>query len=301
MRGAPRATLPAALALVAGLGGCAGQEAGDMGAGGGGGAGAADGVAGGGGAAAEAGATGEVNTVFIEEMTWTEIQAAIDAGTTTVILPTAGTEQNGPHMVMGKHRYIVEEASDRIARALGNALVAPAVTYVPEGNVDPPSGHMRYAGTITLPNEYFMKLVEYAARSFRAHGFTDIVFIGDSGGNQGGMEAVAAQLNAEWGGDGATVHFVGDYYANNGFRDWLVEQGETDETIGRHAGISDTSILLYTDPQHIRRDQLAPGGGFEGSGVSGDPTRASAEYGRVGMEMRVDAAVRQIRAATGSM
>ena len=241
-----------------------------------------------------------VTTVFIEELTWTEIRDAIDAGSTTVILPTAGTEQNGPHMVMGKHRYIIDEASDRIARELGNALVAPAVTYVPEGEVDPPSGHMRYAGTITLPNEFFMKLVEYAGRSFRAHGFTDIVFIGDSGGNQGGMEAVAAQLNDEWGGDGATVHFIGDYYANNGFRDWLMEQGETDESIGRHAGISDTSILLYVDPAHIRQDQLAPGGGFEDSGVSGDPTRASAEYGRVGMEMRVDAAVRQIRVAMGS-
>ena len=249
---------------------------------------------------APAGGAEPVNTVFIEEMTWTEIRDAIDGGMTTVILPTAGTEQNGPHMVMGKHRYIIDEASDRIARELGNALVAPAVTYVPEGEVDPPSGHMRYAGTITLPNEFFMKLVEYAARSFRAHGFTDIVFIGDSGGNQRGMEAVATMLNDEWGGDGATVHFIGDYYANNGFRDWLMEQGETEETIGRHAGISDTSILLYVEPRHIRQDQLAPGGGFENSGVSGDPTRASAEYGRVGMEMRVDAAVRQIRATMGT-
>ena len=250
---------------------------------------------------AAAAASEETGTVFIEEMTWTEIRDAIDAGTTTVILPTAGTEQNGPHMVMGKHRYIIEEASDRIARELGNALVAPTVTYVPEGDVDPPSGHMRFAGSITLPNEFFMKLVEYAARSFRVHGFTDIVFIGDSGGNQRGMQAVAEMLNEEWGGEGATVHFIGDYYANNGFRDWLMEQGETDETIGRHAGISDTSILLYVEPEHIRQDQLAPGGGFENSGVSGDPTRASAEYGRVGMEMRVDAAVRQIRAAMGSM
>ena len=251
--------------------------------------------------AAQAAEAQEVNTVLIEEMTWTEIRAAIDGGATTAILPTAGTEQNGPHMVMGKHRYIIDEASDRIARELGNALVAPTVTYVPEGNVDPPSGHMRYAGTITLPNEYFMKLLEYSALSFRAHGFTDIVFIGDSGGNQRGMEEVANMLNEDWGGDGARVHFIGDYYSANGFQDWLLEQGETDESIGRHAGISDTSILLYVAPQHIRQDQLAPGGGFEDSGVSGDPTRASAEYGMVGMEMRVDAAVSQIRAAIGSM
>ena len=242
----------------------------------------------------------DVNTVFIEEMTWTEVQEAIDRGATTVILPTAGTEQNGPHMVTGKHRYIIDEASDRIARELGDALVAPTVTYVPEGGVDPPSGHMRYAGTITLPNEFFMKLLEYAARSFRAHGFTDIAFIGDSGGNQRGMEAVAEMLNEEWGGEGSRVHFIGDYYANNGFRDWLVEQGEVPDSIGGHAGISDTSILLYVEPRHIRQDKLAPGGGFEGSGVSGNPTRASAEYGEVGMRMRVDAAVRQIRAARGS-
>ena len=239
-------------------------------------------------------------TVFIEEMTWTEIREAIDDGTTTVILPTAGTEQNGPHMVMGKHKYIVEEASKRIAERLGNALVAPVVTYVPEGEVDPPSGHMRMAGTITLPNEFFMKLVEYAARSFRAHGFTDIVFIGDSGGNQRGMEQVAGELNAEWGGQGARVHFVGDYYANNGYVEWLQEQGETEEDIGTHAGITDTSLMLYVAPQHIRTDQLAPGGGFEGSGVRGNPTRARAEYGEMGMELRVEAAVRQAQALIGA-
>ncbi len=240
-----------------------------------------------------------VNTVFIEEMTWTEVRDAIAGGATTAIVPTAGTEQNGPHMVIGKHRYIIEAASDRIARELGNALVAPVVTYVPEGNVDPPSGHMRYPGTITLPNEFFVKLLEYAARSLRVHGFTDIVLIGDSGGNQRGMEEVAGALNEEWGGEGARVHFIGDYYSANGYREWLAEQGETEESIGRHAGITDTSLLLHVAPQHIRRDRLAPGGGFEGSGVSGDPTRASAEYGEMGMRLRVDAAVRQIRGAIG--
>ena len=245
------------------------------------------------------------STVFLEDMTWTEVQDAIDGGTTTVILPTAGTEQNGPHMILGKHKYIVNEAARRIAVELGNALVAPVVTYVPEGNVDPPSGHMRYAGTITLPNEHFMKLVEYAARSFRAHGFTDIVFIGDSGGNQRGMSAVAEALNEEWAGTlmmdpQGRVHFVGEYYSAHGFDGWLMEQGYDQETIGGHAGIMDTSILWYVAPEHIRVDQRAPGGGFEGSGVSGDPTLASQEYGEVGMDMRVNAALRQIRELVGA-
>jgi creatinine amidohydrolase/Fe(II)-dependent formamide hydrolase-like protein len=236
------------------------------------------------------------DTVFLEELTWTEVRAAIDSGTTTIIVPTAGTEQNGPHMVLGKHKYIVNFAADRIARQLGNTLVAPVVTYVPEGSVDDPSGHMRYAGTITLPNEFFVKLLEYAARSLRVHGFTDIVLIGDSGGNRRGMSEVAEMLNQEWDGTPARVHFVGDYYSANGITEWLVGQGETRESIGSHAGIADTSQLMFVAPEHIRDGARAPSGGFEGSGVSGDPSKASAAYGEQAVRLKVEAAVRQIRA-----
>ena len=237
----------------------------------------------------------ELPSLFLDELTWMEVADAIDAGTTTIIIPTAGTEQNGPHMVLGKHKFIVTAAAERIARQLGNALVAPTVTYVPEGTVERIRGNRQRAGTITLPNEHYMKLLEYAARSLEAGGFTDIVMIGDSGGNQRGMEEVAAMLNREWSDGPGRVHFVGDYYANNGVNEWLNSQGETDEAIGSHAGIRDTSQLWALHPEHIRVDLLAPGGGFEGSGVRGDASRASIEYGRKGLELKVAAAVSQTR------
>jgi creatinine amidohydrolase/Fe(II)-dependent formamide hydrolase-like protein len=235
------------------------------------------------------------DTVFLEELTWTEVRDLLAAGKTTVIVASAGNEQNGPHMVLGKHEFIVRNASDRIARKLGNALVAPIVTYVPEGSIDPPSGHMRHPGTISLPNVYFMKIYEYAARSLRAHGFTDIVFLGDSGGNQEGMKEVALALNQEWKGGKTRVHFIPEYYSGNGFTDWLKTQGETEESIGNHAGISDTSQMLSVAPQHIRKDKLARSGGFEGSGVSGDPTRATEAYGKKGMDLKVETAVARIQ------
>ena len=213
-----------------------------------------------------------------------------------VIVPTAGTEQNGPHMVLGKHKFIINHASNLIARELGNALVAPVMTYVPEGNVEAPSGHLAYAGTITLPNEYFMKVLEYAARSLAVHGFTDIVFIGDSGGNQRGMDEVASLLNAAWADAPSRVHFVGEYYSANGFRDRLNDQGHDNDTIGGHAGIADTSQLLFVNPDHIRADKLAPRGGGEGSGVSGDPTLASTEYGAKGLQLKVEVTVNRVRA-----
>lgn len=241
------------------------------------------------------------DTVFIEELTWTEVRDAIKAGTTTVILATGGTEQNGPHMVLGKHNFIIRHTAEQIARRLGNTLVAPVVSYVPEGNIDPPSGHMRFPGAITLPNEYFMKLLEYAARSFKVNGFRDIVFIGDSGGNQDGMKQVSELLNKEWAGAGVRIHFVPEYYRGSGdsFRDWLIGQGEKKEDVGNHAGITDTSQLLAIAPQHIRKDKLADRGGFEGSGVSGNPTRASVAYGKKGLELKVDRTVGRVRELMG--
>ncbi len=235
------------------------------------------------------------DTVFIEELTWTEVRDAIKAGKTTVILATGGTEQNGPHMVLGKHNFIIKYTAEQIARRLGNALVAPVVAYVPEGNLDPPSGHMRYPGAITLPNEYFTKVLEFAARSFRVNGFRDIVLIGDSGGNQNGMQQVAEMLNREWAGSGVRLHFVPEYYRGTGYAEWLMTQGEKKEDIGTHAGITDTSQLMAIHPQHVRKDKLADRGGFEGSGVSGNPTRARVEYGKKGLELKIDTAVRRVK------
>lgn len=243
-------------------------------------------------------------TVHLEDMTWVEVRAAIAAGKTLAIVPTGGVEQNGPHMVLGKHNYIVRAAAERIAEALGTALVAPVIAFVPEGDVDPPSGHMRWPGTISMPEPVFEAILEHTARSLRAHGFTAIAFLGDSQGNQAAQARVAARLNAAWAEDGVTVLHVGDYYAANGQWEWLIDQGETAATIGQHAGIRDTSELMAVHPGGVRAERLAPGGGrfAEATGVNGDPTRASPERGARLLALKVEAALRQIRAAlaTGS-
>ena len=134
------------------------------------------------------------DTVFLEDLTWTEVRDALAEGTTTVIIPTGGTEQNGPHMVLGTHNFLVKHKAGEVARRLGDALVAPVMAYVPEGDVDPPTGHMRFPGTITTPPEVFEQVLEFAARSFRQHGFRDIALLGDSGGNQASQAAVADRV-----------------------------------------------------------------------------------------------------------
>src|SRR5665213_2186029 len=152
------------------------------------------------------------STVFLEEMTSSELQAEIRAGKTTIIIPIGGTEQNGPDMALGKHNIRVHILSGRIATALGNAIVAPVIAYVPEGNIDPPTAHMRFAGTITIPEGAFEKVLESAAESFRHCGFRDIVFLGDHGGYQTLDNRVAAHLNQVWGPSTARAHAIDEYY-----------------------------------------------------------------------------------------
>ncbi len=239
------------------------------------------------------------DTVFLEDLTWPEVRDALAAGTTTVIIPTGGTEQNGPHMVLGKHNYLVRHKAGEVARRLGNALVAPVMAYVPEGDVDPPTGHMRFPGTITTPPEVFEQVLEFAARSFRQHGFLDIALLGDSGGNQMSQAAVAERLNREWAAMPVRVHHLTDYYPGPGDA-WLVTQGERAEDVGSHAGMHDTASFMFLDPSKLRLDKLAPGVRDDPSGVVGNPARSTAEYGERILEMQIAAAVRQIRALRDS-
>ena len=233
------------------------------------------------------------DTVFLEDLTWTEVRDALADGTTTVIIPTGGTEQNGPHMVLGKHNYLVKHKAGEVARRLGNTLVAPVMAYVPEGDVDPPTGHMRFPGTITTPPGVFEQVLEFAARSFKQHGFQDIALLGDSGGNQASQAAVAERLNREWADTPVRVHHLTDYYPGPGDA-WLVEQGEREEDVGSHAGMHDTASFLFLDPSKLRLDRMERGTGSEGNGVNGHPGRSTAEYGDRILEMQIAAAVRQI-------
>ena len=239
--------------------------------------------------------------VHLERLTWVEVRELIDHGKTVAIVPTGGTEQNGPHMILGKHNYVVHYAADRIARELGNALVAPVISYVPEGDPDPPTGHMTFPGTLSVPEPVFEAVLEAATRSLKAHGFTVVAFLGDSAWNQEPQARVAERLTAEWRGDGVRVVHVDRYYADNGQTDWLREQGETDADIGNHAGIRDTSELLAVHPGGVRTDRMAASGtlGYLKTGVHGDPTRASAERGERLLRLKIDAAVAQLKETLG--
>jgi creatinine amidohydrolase len=244
------------------------------------------------------GADAAPRSVFLEDLTWTELRDALKAGVTTIIIPIGGTEQSGPHMALGKHNARAKVLAGRIATELGDTLVAPVVAYVPEGNVSPPTEHMRFPGTISIPDSAFKGMLEGAARSLRQAGFTHIVLIGDHGGYQGQLKDVAAQLNREWAASPARAHFIDDYYrvTQAAYVQALRGKGLTDAQIGSHAGAADTSLQMAVDPSMVRADRLE-GAQSTGNGTAGDPRPSSAALGQLGVDLIVAHTVAAIRKA----
>jgi creatinine amidohydrolase len=248
------------------------------------------------------------DSVWIEELTWMEVRDAIKAGKTTAIVPTGGMEQNGPYVATGKHNYVLQATAEAIARRLGDALVAPIVKFVPEGRIDPPSGHMRFHGTISLSDATFVALLTDIVSSLKQHGFKNLVLIGDSGGNAGGMQKVADALNAEWAKSGVHVYHVREYYESDMWSfDYLKQIGVKqlpDVKSASRAGIHDDyhyeSIIMTVDPAHVRMKERQAKKLFSINSVDMNPPEKTIENGRKLVEYRTGITVAAIRKAVGS-
>jgi creatinine amidohydrolase/Fe(II)-dependent formamide hydrolase-like protein len=238
-----------------------------------------------------------LDTVFVEEMTWMEVRDALKGGKDTVLIPTGGVEQNGPYLATGKHDVVLRATTEAIARKLGNALVAPIVPFVPEGDIDPPTSHMKYPGTISLSEDTYEKLLTDICACFRTHGFAHVVMIGDSGGNQEGMKAVAARLTEKWKGGKTRVYFIPEYYDYPGVTKWLGEQGIKQVPEGLHDDFAITAIMMTVDPTTVRMKQRIAADKFRINGVDLAPAAKTIEWGKKIVDFRAETTVKAIRKA----
>lgn len=237
------------------------------------------------------------DTVFLEEMTWMEVRDALAAGKRTVIVSTGGIEQNGPYLATGKHNVILRATTERIARKLGNTLVAANVPFVPEGEIDPPSGHMKYPGTISVSQQTFIALLSDICASLRTHGFNQIILIGDSGGNQSGMKQTAALLNKQWNGERARVYFIPQYYDFPGVTRWLESQGIKQQAEGYHDDFAMTAMMMVVDPHSVRMNERIAVDRFRINGIELAPADETIAWGEKIIDFRADATVKAIQAA----
>jgi creatinine amidohydrolase/Fe(II)-dependent formamide hydrolase-like protein len=221
-----------------------------------------------------------LDSVFLEELTWLEVRDALRSGKTTAIIATGGVEQNGPYLATGKHNYVLRAVTEAIARKLGDALVAPIVAFVPEGDIEPPSSHMRYPGTISLRADTFKRLLTDVATSLRVHGFRHIILIGDSAGNQDGMREVTDELSRAWGRGGPAIHYIAEYYDNARVARWLQSQGIREVDEGLHDNLQYTAQMMVVDPTTVRMRERIAVGKFSINGVNLAPAAETIALGK---------------------
>lgn len=240
-------------------------------------------------------AAAQTRSVYTEELTWYEIRDAIAAGTTTAIIYTGGTEQNGPHMTLAKHNVIARYVAGQVAERLGNALVFPVLPFSPAGDIATRSGHMRLPGTVSLSSEVYVGVLRNIAQSAAAAGFTQVFLVADHGQGLAEVELAAQSVNAEWSARGVRVHYVPTTRANEQTNAYFKEHGITG---GGHAAVAETAQVMFLDRNStlIRRDQLAVSAkeSQETTGVGGDPTPATVEMGRQFLEYKIAAVIDRI-------
>lgn len=241
------------------------------------------------------------DSLWIDRLTYMEVRDRIHDGHTIALIPTGGIEQNGPFLVTGKHNVMLEKLCPAIAADLGHAMCAPIVPFVPEGNIDPPSGHMIFPGTISVRAETFHMLLDDIASSLKQSGFTDIVLIGDSGGNQRGLAAAALELNERWKGTGVSAYFVRDFY-DPGWAETLKyakeELGITEpQNDGYHDDIYVTAVMMSTDPATVRFEQRVAADLAAINGVNISPKSAMVLLGDKLIQYRAKFTANAIRKA----
>ena len=242
--------------------------------------------------------------VEFEMMTWPEVKAAMDAGKTTALFYTGGTEQRGPQNVNGGHNLMGRELVKAIALRLGNALAMPVLPYTPN------NASATLPGTIGLTPEILSLVLERLAEQAIATGFKNVVLMGDHGGGQpNAYKSVADKLEAKYAEKGVHVFYCDDVYtkAQGEFDKWLKDNGYP---VSSHAGIPDTSLMLFlggdvwtrpnliptalgdTLPRGAVRDPNVP---RVNNGITGDGRRSSKELGERAFDNKIEHAVRQIK------
>src|SRR5688572_6353396 len=142
------------------------------------------------------------DSVEIEHLTHAEIYDAIHKqGKRTVLIYNGGTEQRGPHAVLGGHTFMARRTAEAIARKLGDALVAPVLPFSPAGS------HLnaKWPGSVDPSPELYVRVNEAVVASTATNGFRNIVLMADHEGPQQELATLARALDGQYAPKGARV------------------------------------------------------------------------------------------------
>ena len=219
--------------------------------------------------------------LFIERLSWTDVEAALASGMRRAVVCAASTEQHGPHLPEATDALLGAAYAEGLARALGDALVAPIIRPACSEH------HMAFAGSLTISETLLMDLIDAYLASLRRHGFERFVVMSSHGGNYPVLTRWQRERPA------ADAVVISDFHVfDAGFE--AIRRFGRDDTAGPHAEVLETSMMLHLHPELVHMERAEPG--FTGdsslddvlrlgmraitsNGILGDPVGSTAEMG----------------------
>jgi creatinine amidohydrolase len=248
-----------------------------------------------------------------EELTWPEMREAI-ARQPVVLLPFGTVEDHGPHLPINTDNVIVEAICLEAARcAPKDVLAMPVVAYGLDEH------HMDFPGTISVDVHTLIAYVADVATSVARHGFTHVLIVNGHGSNAPIADLAARRVVLE------TGIICGAMSPNAAIDPTLAEPVFSEMRRSApggvaHAGEYETAMMLHLRPDLVQMDQAVRESGqiklehfnwdhpepsilawqdwwsrMSESGVCGDPTVATAEFGRALFETTVENFCRFVR------
>ena len=186
-------------------------------------------------------------------MRWPQVRDAIEAGTTTVVIPCGAVEQHGPHLPLFVDAEHGTRLGEEVARRLGGALVAPTI------RVGCSDHHMSFAGTISLRQTTFTALCRDYCVSLANHGFRKLCMLPSHGGNFAPLAQVVDELN-EAAGPACTVTAFTDLIAVlDTWKRVVEEMSGFGDRVGGHADIAESSVMMALHPDLVAEDEAVAG------------------------------------------
>jgi creatinine amidohydrolase len=240
----------------------------------------------------------------LEKMTWVEAGKAAEECGGVAIVPVGAVEEHGPHNPLGTDTIETYAIGLRAAELVG-AVVTPPVWF---GNS---RSLMDFPGSIGINPEVLKAYVHNIVTSLIYHGFNRPLILDGHSGNYGILDVLIEDLMLEMG--VKTLHVRAWELAS------VPKPKETPSYDG-HGGLSETSAMLYLEPESVDREAMrdsepraelseqgsvfptpsskyAKGavvfpmmmGELAEDGHHGDPLLASAERGRALIEAKAEA------------
>ncbi len=177
------------------------------------------------------------NPLVLQEMSWVDVQEYLKTSD-MVIIPIGATEQHGPHMPLGTDFYEATEMSKLISSRTG-VLVAPVLlagysVY-----------HSGFPGTLSLKPETMERVLFETAEMLMKYGFRRFMFFNYHGGNRIVESKVIHKIN----------HTTEAIAVRIGIFASFQERGEEPAPLDYHAGIGETSIMLYLKPDLVKMER----------------------------------------------